>query len=473
MMQAETETPPSLPVRWFYTVSSSKDLSLFRIAFGVGVFLNWIFYADVLQKFYSHIGFLDRATARTLAEGRFSLFFFQDSPLFVSSAYGLLLASAVLLAAGVWPRCMATIVYVLTLSFSNRFDFVGAGADKIIIFVSFFLIFIPTHHSFTFDLKTRRCSPGLDVPVAGVSLRMIQVNLWLVMLSAVLFKIQDPRWMNGTAMRDIWTYQQTTANWAFLARHPLVVNSATYVSLATEFFFTVAIWIPATRRIALFSAMGLLVGISLFLNTCLFSEVYLASLTAFMRLDDLKVLREQLLKLGRSTRKLCDPKHFRSARSVETLFFIAVAAIWTSQTAATFSHRQIFHDLNSYMGRLDITGFGYWGYVGDFSTVTLAQHRYVFEDGSSETEMAVEPTKGLFRSVHHYFLRGLLSREDNPDFIRDGFVDYMCKHGPHGRPLAAYSFEIFSIPSAAMVEARGKVPFTPNSFTPALQKRCH
>jgi hypothetical protein len=96
----------------------------------------------------------------------------------------------------------------------------------------------------------------------------------VVYLAAGLFKAMGRQWWNGEA---IWQVVSQPAFRTFdlgsLARHPWIPTLAGWVTLVVEIGYAFLIWPRRTRRAWAIAAIGLHLGVGLFMGLVFFSSV--------------------------------------------------------------------------------------------------------------------------------------------------------------------------------------------------------
>jgi hypothetical protein len=102
----------------------------------------------------------------------------------------------------------------------------------------------------------------------------MQAHLCVVYLAAGLFKAMGRQWWNGEA---IWQVVSQPAFRTFdlgsLARHPWIPTLAGWVTLVVEIGYAFLIWPRRTRRAWAIAAIGLHLGVGLFMGLVFFSGV--------------------------------------------------------------------------------------------------------------------------------------------------------------------------------------------------------
>lgn len=102
----------------------------------------------------------------------------------------------------------------------------------------------------------------------------MQIHLCVIYLAAGLDKAMGRQWWNGEA---IWQVVSQPAFRTFdlgsLARHPSIPTLAGWVTLVVEIGYAFLIWPRRTRRAWSIAAIGLHLGVALFMGLVFFSGV--------------------------------------------------------------------------------------------------------------------------------------------------------------------------------------------------------
>jgi hypothetical protein len=117
----------------------------------------------------------------------------------------------------------------------------------------------------------------------------------VIYLGAGLFKALGRQWWNGEA---IWQVVSQPAFRNFdlgsLARHPWVPTLAGWATLVVEIGYALLIWPRRTRRAWSIAAIGLHLGVALFMGLVFFSSVMiLLTCCLFLIPDDVEYVQER------------------------------------------------------------------------------------------------------------------------------------------------------------------------------------
>jgi hypothetical protein len=177
--------------------------------------------------------------------------------------------SLLALALGFHARLSSFLAWGLHLSLVTSGFASFYGVDQLANTFLFYLFVFPSGRAWTFEPGAARAE---TIP-AGC-LRVMQLHLCAIYLSAGLWKAMGRQWWNGEA---IW---QTVSQPAFrtfdlgaLAWHPWIPMLAGWATLVVEIGYAFFIWPRRTRRVWCLAAIGLHAGVALFMGLVFFSSV--------------------------------------------------------------------------------------------------------------------------------------------------------------------------------------------------------
>jgi hypothetical protein len=274
---------------WFAPQSTST-LAVVRIAFGV-VVLAWTAGAGHdLFAFYSGSGLLpeQQDLGQVVGSGAWGPLgtFTGDTALVVT--YFALFVASVMLLVGLKTRVAAVIVFVGLMALTRRNIWVLDSGDPLMRSIAFFLMFAPSGAALSVDqlIAARRGKGGAwDLPLrAPWALRLLQIQLSVLYLSAVWFKAGGETWRDGTAV----SYALRIEN---LQRFPLpdalttselMSNLFTFGTLAVELALGILVWNRRLRPWVLLAGVGLHLGIDYAIRVGFFSYAIFVLYIAFV-----------------------------------------------------------------------------------------------------------------------------------------------------------------------------------------------
>src|SRR6185312_12338967 len=181
--------------------------------------------------------------------------------LLLSAYAGSLLA----LALGFYPRVSAFLAWGLHLSLLSSGAASFYGVDQLANTFLFYLLVFPSGRAWTFTSLRASARREETIPVS--CLRVMQVHLCVIYLSAGLHKAMGRQWWNGEA---IWqTVSQpafSTFDLSWLARVPWIPMFAGWGTLLMEIGYVFFIWPRRTRKVWCVATIGLHLGMGLFMG---------------------------------------------------------------------------------------------------------------------------------------------------------------------------------------------------------------
>ena len=266
--------------RFWFAPQSTSTLALFRIGLGSVAFLWGLALLPDLRAFFSSEGIEPVPVAVTWGLlGHFT----SDTALYLS--YAALLGSAVCVIVGYRTRLASLVLFVTVFAFIERAHSVFNSGDGLLRILVFLLVFMPAGESLSVDRW--RTAPGRfwEFPArAPWALRLVQIQVSLLYLSAFYLKIDGGGWTNGEALSYVWRMDDIARFHVpgFLSHSVTLSALLTFLTLAVELLIGVMVWVPSARPLVLALGVGLHVGIDLTLRIGFFSIAILVAYVAFL-----------------------------------------------------------------------------------------------------------------------------------------------------------------------------------------------
>ena len=268
--------------RFWFQPQQTSTLGLFRIAYGVLVTLWTLSLVPNLFAFFGNDGVLPQYPK----DGAWGLLELSTSTPLLIVVFVALLTGAVALTVGFHSRIAAVVVWVGVLSFAHRNPLVGNSGDELIGNVALFLTLAPSGTSLSLD---RLRSVGRDrfweFPArAPWALRLVQIQLSVVYLSAVWDKVQGEMWRNGTAV----SYALRIADVGriptpgFMTHSVIVSEMMTYGALALELSLGILVWNRVARPWVLTLGIIMHLGIDFSILVGFFSFMMIVCYLSFV-----------------------------------------------------------------------------------------------------------------------------------------------------------------------------------------------
>jgi uncharacterized membrane protein YphA (DoxX/SURF4 family) len=297
--------------RFWFAPESTSTLAVVRIAFAL-VVLGWTAaLGHDLVAFHSRSGVLPEQPDldQVVGPGAWGLLGTFESDGALLATYLALFVAALMLLVGLKTRLAAVVVFIGLMALTRRNVWVLDSGDPLIRSIAFFLMLAPSGAALSLDrrfaARRGRAEPGPFPLRAPWALRLMQIQLSVLYLSAVWFKVGGETWRDGTAV----SYALRIEN---LQRFPLpdalttselASNVLTFGTLAVELALGLLVWNRRLRPWVLLAGVGLHLGIDYAIRVGFFSYAILVLYLAFVPPETmdrwLLALRSRLDRLRR------------------------------------------------------------------------------------------------------------------------------------------------------------------------------
>jgi len=292
---------------FFFAPQSPLPIALFRLLYGMVVAVNFLLLRPDWLNWYGTHAWVTLPTMTTVEPGmRLNLFtVIPQDDAWIDALFWLFLASAVLLAIGLWTRVSSVIVFLALASIQQRNLFMTNGGDTFLRVAGFFLMFAPAGAALSVD-RLRRIRAGKEgreiEPRSPWAQRMIQFELTLMYFMSFWWKSSGLAWVNGTALYYVSHLTEMQRfplpKWIQI---PILLKLATWFALALEFSLGVLVWFKELRYHLLLLGLVFHLCLEYWLNIPLFQW---GVLTAYVLFVDPADLQRVLNWIGRTSRSL-------------------------------------------------------------------------------------------------------------------------------------------------------------------------
>jgi hypothetical protein len=242
----------------------------------------------------------------TVGKGRpiWSLWFHIVDPTWMAIVHGLIVFCSFLFMIGFGTRVTSVLTWFGALSYIHREPAALFGVDTMMNVLLLYLMIGPSGATLSVDRLLERWRArrrGLPVPPltpsvsANLALRLIQIHVCIIYVSAGLSKLQGQSWWTGIAPwgtianpeyspmqhpQYVWFLKQLVkTRWMF----EIAMTTASLTTLAFEIGYPFLIWRPAFRKLILGFAVILHLGIGTLMGLKTFSMLMLAFNIAFLQ----------------------------------------------------------------------------------------------------------------------------------------------------------------------------------------------
>jgi len=238
------------------------------------------------------------------------------------------------LSLGFCTRTSAILVSLGLTDLHVRNNQIINGSDMVYSAMAFYLILSPAGAVFSVDRLIRLVrgrEPEEPKRIIPWGQRLMQVQISIIYLSAVLSKLTGNLWITGTAVYYPLNYPE-------LQRFPMphlgsedtwLINLLTYGTLALELSLVFLVWHPRLRLYVLTAGVLLHVGIEYALNVPLFAGIMIVSYIVFLTDHDWRKLKHWArkrfahAKLRVSTNGLFSPTALKLLHRFDPLGLVA------------------------------------------------------------------------------------------------------------------------------------------------------
>jgi len=235
--------------RFWHAPVDPRMTAFFRIGFGLIVALVFLGQYPFVELWWGDEGLCPPELANQFrARGSWSLLFAIPSD-YLWVCWGLAITHALLIAAGVWHRLNAALLFVWLISFQNRCTFINDGEDTVMKLFCFLLIFIDASRVWA---VTKR--PADAPEQSGFALRLLQIQTVFVFGVAGMEKWPGASWWNGEAMFWVAHLDDYAGRFPYL---PEIMQAAPWLSwpmstgtLFFEFVIPIIVWVRKLRVLA-------------------------------------------------------------------------------------------------------------------------------------------------------------------------------------------------------------------------------
>jgi hypothetical protein len=273
--------------RFWFAPISPVTLGLYRILYGCCILIFVALLAPEIFTWFAADSMMRPASAEKFwgSTPHWSvLLWFPQRPA-VAIFFAVFTVAALLLTIGLWTRFSALLVFLGLISIGHRNPLVLNGADVVLRVMGFYLVLAPAGAALSVDRlrAIARGEAGLKPDlVPAWTLRLMQLQISLIYASTVLLKLKGTIWPAGLAvyytsrLEEFYRFPVP-----FLAHSMLLVNLATYWTLAVELGLAFAVWIPGLRTFALINGVLLHLGIEYSMNVPQFEYIMIVNLLLF------------------------------------------------------------------------------------------------------------------------------------------------------------------------------------------------
>lgn len=268
--------------RFWFAPMATSTLALVRIAFGFVTLIFSLSLAPNLMPFFSESGLLpERPPATT--DGIWTVLDLWPSDFAVIGLFFVLLAASICLILGYRTRLAAALVFVGLMSFDRRNPFILNSGDGLVRVTSFYLMLAPSGASLSLDRWRRARDAFWEFPARSLwALRLMQVQLSVMYLTAAWDKLRGETWADGTALSYALRVLPRFGAPSFVTNSELISTLATWATPVVELSIGILVWNRRLRPWVLAVGIGFHLAIAFSIRVGVFSLAVFALYVAFI-----------------------------------------------------------------------------------------------------------------------------------------------------------------------------------------------
>jgi len=287
---------------FFHRPCDGRVCAAVRIVYGLLVLIHLaVLYPD-LDLWFTDGGLLPLERAReAVSPYAWSLFeYLPGVSAVVHTCYWIAVAHSAAFLVGFLPRINAFFLFVWIVSFQNRNNLINDGEDTLLRMLGFLMIWLPSGRCWSANALIRRWwSAHHNTPqpattfdqcaVPGWGLRLVQLQMAVLFLSAGLSKLSGDAWFNGTALYYVSRLDDHFGRFwvpAWMFDTPWLVAFVTWSVVIVELAIPILIWFRETRRPCLLAVLVFHLANEWTMNLFLFHWLMLCGWISFLRPED-------------------------------------------------------------------------------------------------------------------------------------------------------------------------------------------
>lgn len=258
--------------RFFFEPRPTSTLAVFRIAFGLVVTAWTLTQLPYLFTFFGPDGLLPNPPK--VAAGQWGLLNTVNSVPAVSVVWLATLLAGIALTVGASPRIASIVVLLGLIAFERRNPSLLNSGDILLRVMAVYLVFAPSGESLSWDRWRRHRDAFWEFPLrAPWAMRMLQVQVSIIYVSAVWAKVAGAPWREGTAttfaLRMLDQLRFPTPS--FVSSSTLLTEWMTFGTLLVELSVGILVWNRRARPWVLGAGALMHLGIEISIMVGFFS----------------------------------------------------------------------------------------------------------------------------------------------------------------------------------------------------------
>jgi len=273
--------------RFFFAPCDARLLAVLRIGFATLVLAYALAMLPSARMLWSEDGMLPLSAVPVAAGGFVPtlLSLLPSSDVWLWTGYALLVLHAGLLLLGYRSRLQLLGLLIWLVSLQNRNPLVLNGQDALLRLIGVFLLGAPLGACWSFD----RLRESEKAVAPYWPIRLLQLQIAVVMLSAGIWKLRGDDWTSGNALYYVTRLEGFWGNLplphSFVHSRSLL-RVLTFGTLVLELSVPILIWTRRLRRASLVTALLFHAGLGYAMNLFLFAPIMMLGWCSFLERAD-------------------------------------------------------------------------------------------------------------------------------------------------------------------------------------------
>ena len=274
--------------QFFWEPIDPRSAAWIRIGFAAMVLINLACWYPDLTRWFGADGLVPLETTHLLRPAeRWSLFeWLNPDNRWLMVIYWIFTAQTICLLLGIASRVNLLCVLIWLSAFQNRNPLILDSEDTLLRLIGWYLLLMPLNHVWSIDawMRSRR---GISAePLAPpLGLRLLQIQMCVIFLTAAYYKLPGEAWQNGTTLYYVSRLDDYFGRFpvpAWFAETPWFVRGLTWSVLVIEIVAPLTIWFKQTRWLTLAALLAFHFGNEYTMNLYLFHWAMLLGWSSFL-----------------------------------------------------------------------------------------------------------------------------------------------------------------------------------------------